>query len=108
MKYPSERNYDCYQNIAENGVSACNGLEKIGPFSGELAGLPPTNDVILHGVDYGLSTMGFISLNAAIDNESTSLREIDATLELHKTSHGYNASGGSSNHNTSDTLFDDE
>ncbi|TGO39926.1 hypothetical protein BHYA_0045g00200 [Botrytis hyacinthi] len=47
--------------------------------------------------------MGFISLNAVVKNESTGLRDIDATLDLYKTTYGYNASGGSSNY-TADFL----
>ncbi|KAF7934430.1 hypothetical protein EAE99_002882 [Botrytis elliptica] len=87
-----------YQNTAENGVSACNGPEKISICSDDPAGLPPADGVILHDANYGLSTMGFISLNAAIKNESTGLRDIDATLHLYNTTYGYNASGGSSNY----------
>ncbi|APA06566.1 hypothetical protein SS1G_12724 [Sclerotinia sclerotiorum 1980 UF-70] len=89
-----------YQNIAENGVSACNGPEKISPCSDDVAGLPSADGVILHDANYGLSTMGFMSLNAAIKNETTGLRDIDATLDLYNTTYGYNASGGSSNYTT--------
>ncbi|KAF7888576.1 uncharacterized protein EAF02_003117 [Botrytis sinoallii] len=92
-----------YQNIAENGVSACNGPEKTSLCSDGFAGLPPADGVILHDANYGLSTMGFISLNAAVKNESTGLRDIDATLDLYSTTDGYNASGGSSNY-TADFL----
>ncbi|KAF7938521.1 uncharacterized protein EAE98_000859 [Botrytis deweyae] len=93
-----------YQNTAENGVSACKGPEKISICSDDHAGLPPADGVILHDANYGLSTMGFISLNAAIKNESTGLRDIDATLHLYNTTYGYNASGGSSNY-TANFLF---
>ncbi|RAK91138.1 hypothetical protein BO79DRAFT_280387 [Aspergillus costaricaensis CBS 115574] len=58
-----------YQNVAENGVSACNGPEKISPCSNALAGLEPADGLMLLDANYGISTMGPLSLNPAIEYE---------------------------------------
>lgn len=41
-----------YQNIAENGLSACNGTEKIYPCSDALADLEPADGIILADANY--------------------------------------------------------
>ncbi|KAF3763609.1 hypothetical protein M406DRAFT_64535 [Cryphonectria parasitica EP155] len=91
-----------YQNIAENGISACNGTEKIWPCGDEVAGLPPADGVILHDANYGLSTMMFLSLNAAIINETT--LETDPSLDMYSATNGFNTSGPS---NFSETFMED-
>ncbi|KAJ4396977.1 hypothetical protein N0V93_001201 [Gnomoniopsis smithogilvyi] len=82
-----------YQNIAENGVAACNGSEKIMPCDDSVAGLTPADGVILHDANYGLSTMMVLSLNAAVINETT--LEVDPTLSIYNADNGFNSSGPS-------------
>lgn len=50
-----------YQNIAENGLSACNGTEKIYPCSDDLADLEPADGVILADANY-VSSLLFRSI----------------------------------------------
>ncbi|KAL6234342.1 hypothetical protein BDW75DRAFT_251524 [Aspergillus navahoensis] len=55
-----------YQDVAENGASACNGTEKISPCSSAMDALEPADGVLLIDASYGLSTMTLLSLNPAI------------------------------------------
>ncbi|KAJ5261373.1 hypothetical protein N7478_011968 [Penicillium angulare] len=64
-----------YQNIAENGASACNGPEKIYPCSDSMNDLSPADGLILLDANYGISTMGFLSLNPAILDENNSHKQ---------------------------------
>ncbi|KAL5041358.1 hypothetical protein BDW71DRAFT_217920 [Aspergillus fruticulosus] len=59
-----------YQDVAENGASACNGTEKIYPCSSGMDALEPADGVLLIDANYGLSTMPLLSLNPAITNSS--------------------------------------
>lgn len=82
------------QNIAENGVSACNGTEKIMPCTeAQVAGLIPADGVILHDANYGQASMMVFSLNPAVINETT--LEIDPTLDLLDAANGFNSDGPS-------------
>lgn len=81
-----------YQNVAENGASACNGTEKIYPCSSTMDGLPAADGVLLIDANYGLSTMTLLSTNPAITNESTGL-DIDAQLSLYNPANGWTENG---------------
>ncbi|KAK2604144.1 hypothetical protein N8I77_007099 [Diaporthe amygdali] len=77
-----------YQNIAENGASACNGAEKIYPGSSEMDGLPAADGILLIDANFGLSTMTLLSLNPAITNE-TAGADINETLNLYSEANGW-------------------
>lgn len=81
-----------YQNIAENGASACNGSEKIYPCSDTMNGLPPADGVMLVDANYGLSTMYLLSLNPAIEDESNGY-QINETISLYNPASGFTTSG---------------
>lgn len=81
-----------YQNIAENGVQACQGKEKLLPCSNQLAGLKPADGLMLIDCNYGLSTMSLLSLNPAIEDESTGSK-INQTLNLYSPANGYTSNG---------------
>lgn len=81
-----------YQNIAENGASACNGTEKIYPCSSAMDGLPAADGVLLIDANFGLSTMTLLSLNPAINNESTG-SDIDSRLDLYNPDNGWTENG---------------
>ncbi|ODM16819.1 hypothetical protein SI65_07784 [Aspergillus cristatus] len=75
-----------YQNIAENGVSACNGPEKLYPCSDDLANLPAAD--------------GFISVNANYVNDDLPHGlKINASLNLYNPANGYTSNGA--NYSTS-------
>lgn len=87
-----------YQNIAENGVAACNGPEKLYPCSDDLANLPAADGFISIDANYGLSTMAFLSVNPAITDENSGLK-INASLNLYNPANGYTPNGA--NYSTS-------
>ncbi|CAG8078412.1 unnamed protein product [Penicillium salamii] len=77
-----------YQNIAENGASACQGSEKIYPCSDAMENLEAADGLILIDANYGISTMAFLSLNPAIIDESTGSK-INQSLNLFNTTNGF-------------------
>ncbi|KAL3469906.1 hypothetical protein BJX99DRAFT_251614 [Aspergillus californicus] len=89
-----------YQNVAENGASACNGTEKIYPCSSSVDGLPAADGVLLIDANYGLSTMTLLSLNPAITDESTGA-DVNSTLSLYNPANGWTENGA--NYTTSFT-----
>ncbi|HTI67127.1 MAG TPA: hypothetical protein VL460_06230 [Caulobacteraceae bacterium] len=58
-----------YQNIAENGLKACNGPEKIFKCPASLAGLPKADGVILLDPIFGVGANVLASVDPAIMNE---------------------------------------
>lgn len=77
-----------YQNIAENGASACNGTEKIYPCSDAKDGLVPADGLMLLDANYGLSTMAFLGLNPAIEDE-TKASKLNESLSVYNTANGF-------------------
>ncbi|KAJ5729360.1 uncharacterized protein N7483_003868 [Penicillium malachiteum] len=78
-----------YQNIAENGASACNGPEKIYPCSDAMNDLEPADGLMLLDANYGLSTMAFLSFNPAIvDERNTS--QLNQSLNAYNPANGFN------------------
>ncbi|EHA21442.1 lipase, partial [Aspergillus niger ATCC 1015] len=77
-----------YQNVAENGVSACNGPEKIYPCSNALASLEPADGLMLLDANYGISTMGLLSLNPAIEDETNASR-LNQSLNIYNPDNGF-------------------
>lgn len=88
-----------YQNIAENGVSACNGPEKIFPCSDDMAGLPAADGIILDDANFGIAPMMVMSMNPAIKDETRG-SEIEPSLNLYSAMNGWNSTGPS-NYTTS-------
>ncbi|KAJ5112651.1 hypothetical protein N7532_000696 [Penicillium argentinense] len=77
-----------YPNIAENGVSACRGSEKLYQCSDALADLEPADGLMLLYAIYGLSTMTLLSLNPAIIDE-TSGSKLNQSLNLFNSTNGF-------------------
>ncbi|GKZ16460.1 hypothetical protein AbraIFM66951_007144 [Aspergillus brasiliensis] len=88
-----------YQNVAENGVSACNGPEKIYPCSSALASLEPADGLMLLDANYGSSTMGLLSLNPAIEDE-TKASKLNRSLNIYNPNNGF--SNGTQSNFTAD------
>lgn len=77
-----------YQNIAENGASACNGSEKIYPCSSAMDELEPADGLMLLDANYGLSTMAFLSLNPAMEDENDASK-YNNSLSVFNTANGF-------------------
>lgn len=85
-----------YQNVAENGASACNGAEKIYPCSDAMADLEPADGLMLLDANYGISTMGLLSLNPAIEDENDASK-LYQSLNIFNTTNGF-SNGTQSNY----------
>lgn len=77
-----------YQDIAENGVAACQGQEKIYPCTNAVAGLQAADGLMLLDANYGISTMALMSLNPAVTDE-TVRKPVNETLNLYNPANGF-------------------
>ena len=81
-----------YQSIAENGLNACQGPEKIITCPDTLAGLPPADGLMLLDSNYGLGAMMLFSLDPAVTDETTGQKR-DPALDLLNPKNGFNPHG---------------
>lgn len=81
-----------YQNIAENGLKACQGPEKISRCSDQLAGLPPADGMMLIDPNWGDGAMMLFSLDPAVINEETEL-SLNPELDLFNPENGFTPQG---------------
>ncbi|KAK7509207.1 hypothetical protein IWZ03DRAFT_93591 [Phyllosticta citriasiana] len=81
-----------YQNIAENRLAAFQGPEKIYPCSDALADLPAADGVLLMDANLGKSFMFLLSLNPAIEDETSGMKN-NASLNLFSPANGWTANG---------------
>ena len=78
-----------YQNIAENGTSACTGKEKLSPcVTTNLANLPAADGVILFDTHLGEALATFTYIDPAIISNTFGNR--DASLDMFSVANGYN------------------
>lgn len=83
-----------YQNVAENGVSVCQGPKKLVPCGGELAGLPKADGLILVDAHPGNPVNGVRSINPAVlDDSRPDL--IHPALDPFNPKNGFNPKGPS-------------
>jgi hypothetical protein len=83
-----------YQDIAENGVKACQGPEKIFKCPNSLAGLPPADGVMLIDANFGQAEMALFSLDPAVTNTDTG-KDLNPDLDLFNPKNGFNPAGSS-------------
>jgi hypothetical protein len=81
-----------YQNIAENGLKACQGPEKIVKCPDSLAGMPAADGLILLDANFGLAGMVLFSIDPAVVDESTGM-VVNPKLDLFNPQNGFNPSG---------------
>lgn len=81
-----------YQNIAENGLGACQGPEKLIRCPDTLAGLPPADGVML--IDASLGTAGsvLVSLDPAVADEDGG-QTLSAALDSYRPANGFQSGG---------------
>ncbi len=83
-----------YQNVAENGVSVCQGPKKLVQCGGELAGLPKADGLILVDAHPGNPVNGIRSINPAVlDDSRPDL--INPDLDPFNPKNGFNPKGPS-------------
>ncbi len=82
-----------YQNIAENGLKACQGPEKIYKCSPDrLSGLIPADGVMLLDSNWGISAAVLFSINPAIVNEKDG-QTLNPELDMYNPANGFNPDG---------------
>jgi hypothetical protein len=80
-----------YQNIAENGVKACQGPEKIVRCPDSLAGLPPADGLMLIDSNWGLAALVLFSLDPAVGDEDQ--QTLNPEFDLFSPKNGFNPAG---------------
>jgi len=80
-----------YQNVAENGVQAFQGPEKLIKCS-DLGELPPADGVMLLDSNYGNGVMTLLSLDPAVVSEDNGCM-LDPELDLFNPANGYDPKG---------------
>ena len=84
-----------YQNVAENGVSVCQGAKKLVPCGDDLTGLPKADGLILVDAHPGNPVNGIRSINPAVVDESRP-DLLNPDLDPFNPKNGYNPKGPSS------------
>ena len=84
-----------YQLMAENGVKACQGPEKITKCPESLAGMPVADGMILADANWGNAVMTLLSIDPAVIDEGDPAK-LDEDLNLFSRKNGFNAGGNSS------------
>jgi pimeloyl-ACP methyl ester carboxylesterase len=85
-----------YQLMAENGVKACQGPEKITKCPDSFAGMPAADGMILADANWGNAVMTLLSIDPAVMDESDPAK-LDEDLNLFSRKNGFDA-GGHSNY----------
>lgn len=81
-----------YQNIAENGLKACQGPEKLIKCSDSLAGMPPADGVMMIDSTWGEASSLLFSLDPSVIDENNPERR-DPALDMYNPKNGYDSKG---------------
>ena len=83
-----------YQNIAENGLKACQGPEKLIPCPDTLANLPAADGVMLIDASMGMPGSNLLSIDPAVIDDADG-RRLDPGLDMFNPANGFNPAGTS-------------
>jgi hypothetical protein len=83
-----------YQYIAEGGVKACQGPEKINKCPDTLAGLPAADGIVLPDSNWGNAEMMLFSVDPAVVSETDGMT-LNPELDMYNPRNGFNAAGSS-------------
>jgi hypothetical protein len=83
-----------YQNVAQNGLSACQAAARLDPCGDDLAKLPPADGVIFLDANPGIAFDRLSAWDASVVRE-TNLQVLDKSLDMFSPTNGYNSSGSS-------------
>lgn len=81
-----------YQNIATNGLAACQGPEKIIKCPDTLAGLPAADGLILFDPMFGYGAAALLNIDPTIVNEKTT-RKLNSKLDMFNPDNGFKSDG---------------
>ena len=79
-----------YQNVAENGVAACQGTVVLDPCSNSLAGLPPADGVVLLDGIPGLAFADLTAWDPSVQNDGLTSKH-NPSLYLFNPANGWNS-----------------
>jgi hypothetical protein len=79
-----------YQNVAQNGLGACQAPERLDPCSDDLAHLPAADGIVLLDAIPGIAFSDLTALDASVTDEQN-LTARDASLDMFSPSNGYHA-----------------
>jgi hypothetical protein len=80
-----------YQNIAENGVKACQDDAKIFKCPNTLANLPPADGVVMGDANWGLPIITVLGMNPAVTNDSA--MQVNPDLDMFNPKNGFDPDG---------------
>jgi hypothetical protein len=83
-----------YQNVAQNGLAACQAPARLDPCGNDLAHLPPADGVVLLDAIPGIAFSDLTQLDPSVVNESN-LRQVNQQLNMFSPLNGYSATGSS-------------
>jgi hypothetical protein len=83
-----------YQNVAQNGLAACQAPERLDPCSSALAGMSPADGVVLLDAIPGIAFSDLTALDASVVNEQN-LRAGNEALDMFAAQNGYQPNGSS-------------
>jgi hypothetical protein len=81
-----------HQLLAEGGVAAGRGPERIHQAPDALAGLPPADALVLADANWGQSVMTLLSIDPAVVDEDSGM-ELDAALDMFNPDNGFVSTG---------------
>jgi hypothetical protein len=81
-----------YQNIAENGLKACQGKEKLIQCPDNLAGLPAADGVMLIDSSMGMPGSNMLSIDPSVSDDASGLGLIPE-LDMYNPANGFNPKG---------------
>ncbi len=81
-----------YQSVAEGGLPACQGPEKIHKCPDTLAGLPAADGLMVMNANYGSAMMALFSIDPAVVDENSGMN-IDPALDLWNPANGFDPKG---------------
>src|SRR5690242_8056870 len=80
-----------YQNVAENGLAACQAAARLDPCSNNLAGLPLADGVVLLDAIPGIAFVDMTALDPSVVEADGLTRHRDESLYLFNPANGYNS-----------------
>ncbi|HEX3792115.1 MAG TPA: hypothetical protein VHW44_29905 [Pseudonocardiaceae bacterium] len=83
-----------YQNVAQNGLAACQAAARLDPCGDDLANLPAADGVVLLDAIPGIAFSDLTALDASVVDEQN-LRVRNESLDMFAGQNGYRASGSS-------------
>lgn len=81
-----------YQMIAEKGVAACRGKDKIWQCPGSVGQLPPADGLMMIDSNWGLAAMTLFSIDPAVKDEAGGMA-LDPALDMYNPANGFESSG---------------